>query len=325
MEEIQQTDTQARNELGQFAPKTDPVVDDVMLGNNETGQVDAFAPAGEEETSASVNELMGIPEAQQEETVTPQPETVSTPNNEEVRYEYWQSQADKAKNDLTGMREQNQLLQNQLNIINQQAQQSQAETQQEESVDFPSPPERPMKPRNYSREEAYTDPQSDSAHYLDSMDEWRDTMDEYTQLHSQYQSELARAERMDFVEGQKRQEAIREAQRQEYQQLNSVASHVKQNYNASDEDIRGFVNKFSSDDSITIDNLWRLYQMEQGGNSVQQAPVQAGSPVFEQTKRAQQVASPMGVVSGQSAGGQGSAENQIMNDLIDGYNKNNPF
>lgn len=325
MEEIQQTDTQARNELGQFAPKADPVVDDVMLGNNETGQQDAFAPAGEEETSASVNELMGIPEAQQEETVTPQPETVSTPNNEEVRYEYWQSQADKAKNDLTGMREQNQLLQNQLNIINQQAQQSQAETQQEESVDFPSPPERPMKPRNYSREEAYTDPQSDSAHYLDSMDEWRDTMDEYTQLHSQYQSELARAERMDFVEGQKRQEAIREAQRQEYQQLNSVASHVKQNYNASDEDIRGFVNKFSSDDSITIDNLWRLYQMEQGGNSVQQAPVQTGSPVFEQTRRAQQVASPMGVVSGQSAGGQGSAENQIMNDLIDGYNKNNPF
>ena len=65
--------------------------------------------------------------------------------------------------------------------------------------------------------------------------------------------------------------------------------------------------------------------MEQGGNSVQQAPAQAGSPVFEQTRRAQQVASPMGVVSGQSAGGQGSAENQIMNDLIDGYNKNTPF
>jgi len=325
VEEIQQTDTQARNELGQFAPKADPVVDDVMLGNNETGQQDAFAPAGEEETSASVNELMGIPEAQQEETVTPQPETVSTPNNEEVRYEYWQSQADKAKNDLTGMREQNQLLQNQLNIINQQAQQPQAGTQQEESVDFPSPPERPMKPRNYSREEAYTDPQSDSAHYLDSMDEWRDTMDEYTQLHSQYQSELARAERMDFVEGQKRQEAIREAQRQEYQQLNSVASHVKQNYNASDEDIRGFVNKFSSDDSITIDNLWRLYQMEQGGNSVQQAPVQTGSPVFEQTRRAQQVASPMGVVSGQSAGGQGSAEDIIMDSMVSDYKSKNPF
>ena len=157
------------------------------------------------------------------------------------------------------------------------------------------------------------------------MDEWRDTMDEYTQLHSQYQSELARAERMDFVEEQKRQEAVREAQRQEYQQLNSVASHVKQNYNASDEDIRGFVNKFSSDDSITIDNLWRLYQMEQGGNSVQQAPVQAGSPVFEQTKRAQQVASPMGVVSGQSAGGQGSAEDTIMDSMVSNYKSKNPF
>ena len=100
---------------------------------------------------------------------------------------------------------------------------------------------------------------------------------------------------------------------------------MKQNYNASDEDIRCFVNKFSSDDSITIDNLWRLYQMEQGGNSVQQAPAQAGSPVFEQTRRAQQVASPMGVVSGQSAGGQGSAEDTIMDSMVSNYKSKNPF
>tara|TARA_R100001530_G_scaffold103843_1_gene72275 strand:+ start:2732 stop:3706 length:975 start_codon:yes stop_codon:yes gene_type:complete len=324
VEETQLTDTQPRNELGQFAPQSDPVVDDVMLGGNETRQPDAFAPVGEEETSASVNELMGIPEAQ-EESVTPQPETVINPDNEEVRYQYWQSQADKAKNDLTGLREHNQLLQNQLNIINQQNQQSQAGTQKEDDTDFPAPPERPVKPSNFSREEAYTDPQSNSAQYLDSIDDWRDTMDEYTQLHSQYQAELSRAERMDFVEEQRRQVAVREAQRQEYQQLNSVANHVKKSYNASDDEIKEFVDKFSSDESITIDNLWRLYQMEKGGEGGPPAPVRTGSAVFEQTKRAQQVASPMGIVSGQSAGGQGSAEDRIMDSMVSNYKSKNPF
>ena len=328
MAEENQVDTQQqetpRNDLGQFTPKADPIVDDVMFGTKVDEQSDIF-PTGEEETQLPPTEMRGTPDTQQQ-PVTPQPEDATTSTNDEVRYEYWQSQADKAKNDLTGMREQNQLLQNQLNIVNQQTQQQQAPAQsEEESTDFPSPPERPSKPRNYSREEAYTDPQSDSAEYLDSMENWRDTMDEYTQLHSQYQAELARAERMDFVEEQRNQEAVRSAQKQEYEQLNSVANHVKKSYNASDSDVQEFVAKFSSDESITIDNLWRLYQMEKGGEGGPPAPAQAGSPVFEQTKRAQQVASPMGVVSGQSNSQQGSEGNQIMDSLIDDYNKGNPW
>jgi hypothetical protein len=328
MAEENQVDTQqqeqSRNDLGQFTPKADPIVDDVMFGTKVDEQSEAF-PTGEEEVQFPSNEMRGTPDAQQE-PVTPQPEDVTIPANDEVRYEYWQSQADKAKNDLTNMRQHNQLLQNQLNVVNQQGQQQQLPIQgEEESADFPSPPERPSKPRNYSREEAYTDPQSDSAQYLDSIDNWRDTMDEYTQLHSQYQAELSRAERMDFVEEQRRQVAVRDAQRQEYEQLNSVANHVKKSYNASDDDVKEFVAKFSSDESITIDNLWRLYQMEKGGEGGPPAPVRTGSAVFEQTKRAQQVASPMGVVSGQNSQAQGSIEDQIMNELVDGYNKNNPF
>jgi len=328
MAEENQMDTQQqeqpRNDMGQFTPKTDSIVDDVMFGTKVDEQSEVF-PTGEEETQFPPSEMKGTPDTQQE-SVTQEPEDVAISSNDEVRYEYWQSQADKAKNDLTNMRQHNQLLQNQLNVVNQQSQQQQVPIQnEEENADFPSPPERPSKPGSYSREEAYTDPQSDSAKYLDSIEDWRDTMDEYTQLHSQYQAELSRAERMDFVEKQRHEESIREAQRQEYQQLNSVANHVKNTYNASDDEIRGFVDKFSSDDSITIDNLWRLYQMEKGGEGGPPAPVQKGSPVFEQTKRAQQVASPMGIVSGQNSQAQGSIEDQIMNELVDGYNKNNPF
>ena len=305
--------------MGQFAPQSDPIVDEVM----SNGQSDAFASTGDGEDSDSINELMGIPGEAQDTPVTPQPDSVSTPNNEEVRYQYWQSQADKAKNDLTGMREQNALLQNQLNIMSS-VQQPQVQAQEVESEEFPPPPERPMKPNQFSREEAYTDPQSESAQYLDSMEDWRDTMDEYNQLSTQYQTELAKAERMDLAEQHAQHDAIREAQRQEYNQLNTMASYVKQKYNASDDDIRGFYDKFSSDESITVDNLWQLYQFNRGG-AVQAPPNQPGSPAFSQTKRAQQVASPMGVVSGANTGAQGSAEDKIMDSMVSNYKSKNPF
>jgi len=332
VEEQQLTDTQPeeqgrpRNELGQFAPKVDPVVDDVVqFGTKVDEQSEAF-PTGEEKLQVPQDSMRGTPAEDETQPVTPQPQDVNTTDNEEVRYQYWQSQADKAKNDLTSVREQNQLLQNQLNIMNQQTQQTQEQTQEKENTDFPSPPERPQKPRAYNREEAYTDPQSESAQYMDSMEQWRDTMDEYNQLHTQYQTELSRAERMDFIEQQKYQQNLQEAQRQEYNQLNQMADHVRKEYNASDEELREFYQKFSSDDSITLDNLWKLYQMEKGGRTGgPAAPPQGGSPVFEQTKRAQQVAAPMGVASGQSNSQQGSAENQIMDSLIEDYNKNNPW
>lgn len=333
MEEQQLTDTQPqeqerpRNELGQFAPKEDPVVNDVVqFGTKVDEQSDVF-PTGEEELQIPPESMLGTPAVEETQSVTPQPEeAATTSSNEEVRYQYWQSQADKAKNDLTNQREQNQLLQNQLNIINQQRSQVQEGTQEEENTEFPSPPERPLRPKTYSREEAYTDPESASAQYMDSMEEWRDTMDEYNTLHAQYQTELSRAERMDFVEQQRYQQNLQEAQRQEYNQLNRMADHVRKNYNASDEELREFYGKFSSDDSITLDNLWKLYQMEKGGRTGgPAAPPQGGSPVFEQTKRAQQVASPMGVVSGQSNSQQGSEGNQIMDSLIEDYNKKNPW
>ena len=61
MTESNQIDTQQqeqpRNEMGQFAPQSDPIVDEVM----SNGQSDAFASTGDGEDSASINELMGIP------------------------------------------------------------------------------------------------------------------------------------------------------------------------------------------------------------------------------------------------------------------------
>ena len=52
--------------------------------------------------------------------------------------------------------------------------------------EFPPPPERPSRPRNFSRSEAYSDPDSESARYLDAQDDWRAEMDEYNSLKSEY-------------------------------------------------------------------------------------------------------------------------------------------
>ena len=58
----------------------------------------------------------------------------------------------------------------------------------EDGEEFPPPPDKPEKPENYSRKEANNDPDSESAAYLDAVEEWREDMDEYLQLKSEYES-----------------------------------------------------------------------------------------------------------------------------------------
>ena len=82
--------------------------------------------------------------------------------NDEKRFEYWQSQASKTQNDMAQIQQQNQELQAQMKAM-QAMQQPAAEPKEE----FPAPPERPVKPRGFNREEAYGDPSSESARYLD--------------------------------------------------------------------------------------------------------------------------------------------------------------
>lgn len=306
---------QPRNEQGQFVSQ-DSVVDDVIFGSQPPEALEAF-PAGEE-TSVPQE---GQPEVQ-EQLVTPQPETATATDNEEVRYQYWQSQADKSKNQLEQMRQTNQLLQNQLNVLSTQQPQAQA---QAESNEFPPPPERPQKPRAFSREEAYTDPTSESAQYLDDVDSWRDNMDEYNRLHSQYQQELVAVERAEMQEAMKREQNIRLARQQEYQTVQNLKQQVQQNFGADENTAMDFINKFSSDESISLDNLWKLYQMENSGQAPAQPMQTNPSPTFQQTARAQQATTPMGVVTGQSQQATGSAEDRIMDSMVSNYKSKNPF
>ena len=281
-------------------------VDDIILGN-----VDDTASA------------FGTPEnnvAQENDIQTPPP--MPDAKNDPERYQYWQSKASKMENELTQIKTQQQMMQQ-----NMMQQQQQASAQPEPQVEkFPDAPERPAKPRSFSREEAYSDSSSESARYLDEVDDWRDNMEEYKDLRHQYdlavmQDKMEKVE-ASRVEDIKRQQAVT-ARRQQIAQVDNL---VQNKYGLNAQEARSFIQEMSSNESLTMDNLVQLWRMKQGQGVPQGTPVQNNpSPTFQQTKRAQQIPSPMGVMPSTGQQAQGSTEDQIMDKMISDLDSKNPF
>ena len=281
-------------------------VDDIILGN-----VDDSASA------------FGTPEnnmVQENNTQTPPP--MPDAKNDPERYQYWQSRASKMENELTQVKTQQQMMQQ-----NMMQQQQQAPVQPEPEVEkFPDPPVRPTRPRNFSREEAYSDSSSESARYLDEQDEWRDNMEEYKDLRHEYDLAVMH-DRLEKSEA----ERTADIQRQQHyakqqQQIQQVDHLVQTKYGLNPTESQNFIKEMSSNDSLTMDNLVQLWRMKQGQGVPQGTPVQSNpSPTFQQTQRAQQIPSPMGVMPSTGQQAQGSTEDQIMDRMITDLNNKNPF
>ena len=250
---------------------------------------------------------------------------VPNENNDERRYQYWQSEADKTKNENEALKQQLQQTQGmQAQIMQQQqaAQQQAPVNPQEEQ--FPLPPDRPGKPAGFNRAEAFDDPNSPSARYLDEVEAWRDNMTEYTQLKTEYDSALVK-EKFDKQEA-RRVENIKRAQAQQAmnKQVNGIYNQVQGEYGLNAEEAKSFVNEMSKPDSLSMDNLVELWRMKNGsGAQVNTQPAQP-SEAFTQQQRAQQVASPMGVLPAQQPT-KTPAEDSIMDSMISGYKKSNPW
>jgi len=247
-------------------------------------------------------------------------------NNDERRYQYWQSEADKTKNENEALKQQlqqTQAMQAQA-FQQQQAMQQQAPVEQNQAEAFPLPPERPGKPAGFNRGEAFDDPSSPSARYLDEVEAWRDNMTEYTQLKTEYDSSIVQ-DRMNQQEAQRVENIKRaQAQQQMNQQVNGIYNQVQGEYGLNADEAKSFVNQMSKPDSLSMDNLVELWRMKNGsGAAVNTQPAQP-SEVFTQQQRAQQVASPMGVLPAQQPG-QTSAEDSIMDSMIGDYKKSNPW
>ena len=301
-------------------PESEPVTEGI---NPLEGFFRANGVEPEEQTDdpfATDEIVPASPPQEQEQVVQEKPE-----DNDEKRYQYWQSEADKARNE-------NAQLAQRLQALEQQANQSQPTVDDgvEDDRSFPPPPPKPSKPRNFSRSEALEDPSSESAKYMDDVDEWRDEMDDYNRLQSEYNLAIVEEEKQkmqDERDNIMRQQA--EAQ-QRQQQMADIHTHLKTQYQASDEEIAQFVDIMDKPESVTLDNLFKLYRLQSGN---QTTPVQQqGQPLtetnkndsFEQMKRAQQVPTSMGVIPSQG-NTTGSQEDSLMDSMINEYNKQNPW
>jgi hypothetical protein len=227
---------------------------------------------------------------------------------------------DKYKNELEEMK----------NVQPQAAQppvQQTQEVSQKQSDEFPPAPERPTRPRNFSREEAYTDPSSESARYLDAKEDWDEQMVEYNTLHTQYQNAVLQ-EKFDKMENQRVEEAKRQqANQAAAKQQTEIVNYVTGHHGMSQEQAQDFMAKMSDPSSINIDNLVQLYRMQSGNTAPQQnvAPAQP-SESFQQAKNAQQVPSSMGVMpSGQSNVDGRNIEDKIMDTMIGDFDSKNPW
>ena len=220
-------------------------LEEAVFGNtNEgSGSVESAFTSGNEGS-----EEVAAPETGQpaQETIKP----VVDNNNDETRYQYWQSQADKYKNELESLKN-----------TQPAPVQPEAPAVDTDADEFPSAPSKPQKPRLYSREEAYTDPASESARYDDELSQWRDDMNEYNSLRTQYQSAMLEEKfnklESDRVEAAKKQEAAAA----EAQQQNEIRSHIMGHHGMSESEANDFMTKMSDPNSITVDNLVQLYRM----------------------------------------------------------------
>ena len=305
---------------------------DPQVANTQDTSEAFGAPTGTESSLTSIDHaFFGNPQDEAPQEGTPSQETTETPvqqpqgeepyqaKNDDKRFEYWQSQADKANAQLAQQQQQMQQLQSQMS--QQQVPQQAAEPVEE----FPPAPEKPKRPSRFSRNEAYEDPDSPSARYLDELEEWRDTKDEYNQLRSQYDNAIMQ-EKFDAMQ----QERVREVQRQQAaqqqnQQMNEVRELVTGHHGLTQEQANDFINKMSDPNSVSIDNLVKLYLMEQGQGNPQTGTTPQPSETFQQTQRAQQVPSPMGTMPSSGNQPTQSDEDQIMDSMISNFNSKNPW
>jgi len=285
------------------------LVDDVIFGGDKGAVAEAF------DDSEQVEQAIAEPES----VPTEEPSVEVKPDNEEVRYQYWQSQAYKMRN------ERDQLQQQFNQVATQQAtQEPQQEPEVEAEPEFPDPPEKPQKPYNFSMDEALSDPASESARFVQAEQGWRDQMDEYKNLQFEYQMAMMQDEREKLRSDRQADIQRRDAETKQAEQLNGIRSQVMDQYKVDAQVADDFVRVMSDPSSISLDNLWKLYASDKGYSSPQ-APANTPSGEFQQVKRAQQVPASMGVMPSQTGQNEDSIEDKIIDSMITDYNKQNPW
>lgn len=161
----------------------------------------------------------------------------SADSSQRERYQYWQSKHDKLKAEFEKV------------LQSQQSQQPVQQQQQPTQQQPPAKPSRPSKPVNYSPEEAYTDPTSESFKY-------RAALDDYNEKYQDY---------LDYYNDQMQQREAMMQQEQEKQRLvEQTKREVMYEYNLMESEANDFITTMSDPSTMSLKNLVAYYRFLKG-------------------------------------------------------------
>jgi len=245
--------------------------------NAGDAQVEPAALAVEQPTipteEVPVDNVAGVDQPITQEAVQ---ETSS--KDDSTRFEYWQSQADKAKGELGTIRKEldyyknslapvEQMIRNNPQVLDQLEQtpsngqpQAYPNGLQETSLKEPSAPERP---HSYNEVDAYNDPESESFKYRLAKEQYRDEYLGYLQ-----QKDQVREQEMQVQYEQQM------AQQQNHMMRTQAHSHAVNSYGWDANKANEFVNWAQNPDNLTMDNLAKLFELRTNTNPVVQQRTQ---------------------------------------------------
>ena len=108
-------------------------------------------------------------------------------------------------------------------------------------------------------------------------------------------------------------------------QAQEIDNYVQGHYGLSADESKQFMQEMSDPKSLSMDNLVQLWRLRQSAGNTQAPPVGQPSAAFQQTQNAQSVPSPMGVMPSSGSEQSKSDSDQIMDNMLSNYKKNNPF
>jgi len=189
-----------------------------------------------------------------------QPEQSPDPaQQEEQRFEYWQSEADKKENENQQLREQL----NQLNSVAPIARYIENNPQILDAIEndirggstvIPNSgrseeltmPERPVRPVGYDPGVAFEDPDSESGKYLNELDSYNENL-------ANYNASLVKKQEL-YVQQQRQADA-------ENKQVNKWVQELMTKHQYTYEAALGFIDKYTRPDSFNLQNLVALDRM----------------------------------------------------------------
>ena len=96
-----------------------------------------------------------------------------------------------------------------------------------------------------------------------------------------------------------------------------------QNRGFSDEDAQNFIDTFKKPESVSIDNLVKLWKLENSPS--EQNQIKAKSESMQREKSRLAISTPVGVTPGHDSQAGKTMEDRLMDDMIGDFNKKNPW